>query len=132
MVEQIKKRVAGEKITDRLVSLWDPDARPIRKGKLSTPNQFGYVDQLCEITANTKPGARGFILPPVSQIGNPAEDTLVPATAAELHNLGIKLREVMVDGGFKQAPTNAALEGSCLEAAPTVSIAACGSWLPSF
>ena len=31
--EQIVKRVAGEKITDRLVSLWDPDARPIRKGK---------------------------------------------------------------------------------------------------
>ena len=64
VVEQITKRVNGEKITDRLISLWDPDARPIRKGKLSQPNQFGYVDQLCEITANTKPGARGFILPP--------------------------------------------------------------------
>ena len=106
-----RKRVKGEKITDRLISLWDPDARPIRKGKLSQPNQFGYVDQLCEITANTKPGARGFILPPSSQIGNPGEDTLLPATAAELHNLGIKLREVMVDGGFNQAPTNTALEG---------------------
>src|ERR1700739_4520679 len=74
--EQIVKRVAGEKITDRLVSLWDPDARPIRKGKLGKPTEFGYVDQLCEITANTKKGARGFILPPTSQIGNPAEDTL--------------------------------------------------------
>ena len=105
------KRVKGEKITDRLISLWDPDARPIRKGKLSQPNQFGYVDQLCEITANTKPGARGFILPPSSQIGNPGEDTLLPATAAELQNLDIKLREVMVDGGFNQAPTNTALEG---------------------
>ena len=111
VTEQIKQRVKGEKITDRLVSLWDPDARPIRKGKLSTPNQFGYVDQLCEITANTKRGARGFILPPASEIGNPAEETLLPATAAELENLGIKLREVMVDGGFKQAPTNTALEG---------------------
>ena len=111
VVEQIRKRVVGEKITDRLVSLWDPDARPIRKGKLSQPNQFGYVDQLCEITANTKPGARGFILPPQSQIGNPAEDALLPATAAELANLGIKLREVMVDGGFNVTPTNTALEG---------------------
>ena len=36
VVQQIKQRIAGEKITDRLVSLWDPDARPIRKGKLST------------------------------------------------------------------------------------------------
>jgi len=111
VVEQITERLKGEKITDRLISLWDPDARPIRKGKLSTPNQFGYVDQLCEITANTKSGARGFILPPVSQIGNPTEDTLLPATAAELRNLEIKLREVMVDGAFNTTPTNTALEG---------------------
>jgi IS5 family transposase len=40
---QIKQRVAGEKITDRLISLSDPDARPIRKGKLGKPNEFGYV-----------------------------------------------------------------------------------------
>jgi transposase, IS5 family len=111
VVEQITQRGKGEKITDRLTSLWDRDARPIRKGKLSQPNQFGYVDQLCEITPNTKPGARGFILPPTSQIGNPTEDTLLPATAAELHNLEIKLREVMVDGAFNTTPTNAALEG---------------------
>ena len=31
---QIKLRVAGDPIPDRLVSLSDPDARPIRKGKL--------------------------------------------------------------------------------------------------
>lgn len=111
VVEQINKRVRGEKISDRLISLWDPDARPIRKGKLSQPNQFGYVDQICEITANTKRGARGFILPPTSQIGNPGEDTLLPGTAAELENLAITLREVMVDGGFNLAPTNTALEG---------------------
>jgi transposase, IS5 family len=111
VIEQIKQRVNGEAIKDRLVSLWDPDARPIRKGKLSQPNQFGYVDQLCEITANTKRGARGFILPPASQIGNPTEDALLPDTAAELKNLDIKLREVMVDGGFNQTPTNTALEG---------------------
>ncbi len=108
--EQIVKRVRGEKITDRLVSLWDPDARPIRKGKLGRPNEFGYVDQLCEITQNTKPGARGFILPPVSQIGNPAENTLLPDTASELHNLNITLKEVMVDGGFTTKETTTALE----------------------
>ena len=91
------------------VAVRRPARPPIRKGKLAQPNQFGNVDQLCEITANTKPGARGFILPPSSQIGNPGEDTLLPATAAELQNLDIKLREVMVDGGFNQAPTNTAL-----------------------
>ena len=66
---QIRQRVAGEPIKDRLISLWDPDARPIRKGKLGRPTEFGYVDQLCEITANTKRGARGFILPPKTNSG---------------------------------------------------------------
>jgi IS5 family transposase len=111
VTEQIQKRVNGETITDRLVSLWDPDARPIRKGKLGKPNEFGYVDQLCEITANTKKGARGFILPPTSEIGNPAEDALLPDTAQELRNLKIKLREIMVDGAFTTTATNTTLEG---------------------
>jgi transposase, IS5 family len=59
---QIKQRIAGEPIADRLVSMFDPDARPIRKGKLGKPNEFGYVVQICEVTQNTRRGARGFIL----------------------------------------------------------------------
>jgi len=39
--EQITRRVSGQKITDRLVSMSDPDARPIRKGKLRHPTEFG-------------------------------------------------------------------------------------------
>lgn len=31
VAEQIRQRVAGERISDRLISLADPDARPIRK-----------------------------------------------------------------------------------------------------
>ena len=58
VASQIKQRVAGEPIKDRLVSLCDRDARPIRKGKLGKPNEFGYVNQLCEVTENTKRGAR--------------------------------------------------------------------------
>ena len=34
---QIQQRSRGEKLTDRLVSVADPDARPIRKGKLGKP-----------------------------------------------------------------------------------------------
>jgi IS5 family transposase len=111
VTKQIEQRVAGEPIKDRLISLWDPDARPIRKGKLGKPTEFGYVDQLCEITANTKNGARGFIVPPTSEIGNPAENTLLPDTAQELRNLDIKLNEIMVDGAFTTNETNEALEG---------------------
>jgi IS5 family transposase len=107
---QIKQRVAGEPITDRLVSISDPDARPIRKGKLGKPNEFGYVSQICEVTENTRRGARGLILPAVTQVGNPGEDTLLPDTIAELKRLGISPKEVALDGGFNVGPTREALE----------------------
>ncbi|MGZ6639999.1 MAG: transposase [Solirubrobacteraceae bacterium] len=107
---QIKQRVAGEPIKDRLVSISDPDARPIRKGKLGKPNEFGYVSQLCEVTENTRRGARGLILPPASQVGNPGEDTLLPDTVAELKRLGISPKEVALDDGFNVGPTREALE----------------------
>ena len=109
VARQIRQRIAGEKITDRIVSLIDPDARPIRKGKIGKPTEFGYVSQLAEVTEHTKPGARGLILPASHQIGNPSENTLLPGTISELTRLGITPREVAVDGGFQPTPTNAAL-----------------------
>jgi transposase, IS5 family len=110
VARQIRQRVAGEPIKDRLVSLADPDARPIRKGKLGRPNEFGYVNQLCEVTENTRRGARGLILPAATVLGNPAEDTLLPQTVAELRRLGISPREVTLDGAFNVGPTQEALE----------------------
>jgi IS5 family transposase len=112
---QIRQRIAGEPITDRLVSLWDPDARPIRKGKLGKPTEFGYVAQLAEVTENTRRGARGLILPAATARGNPAENTLLPDTVAELQRLGLSLREVALDGGFQTSPSTEALSDLTLE-----------------
>jgi IS5 family transposase len=109
VARQITQRVAGEPIKDRIVSLADPDARPIRKGKLGKPNEFGYVSQICELTENTRRGARGLILPASTAIGNAAENTLLPATVAELARLTIRPREVALDGAFMPGPTNDAL-----------------------
>ena len=109
VARQIKQRVQGERITDRIVSLFDPDARPIRKGKLGKPTEFGFVSQLAEVTENTKSGARGLILPASTQLGNPSENTLLPGAVAELKRLGICPREVALDGGFMPTPTNSAL-----------------------
>jgi transposase, IS5 family len=42
VARQIRQRLAGEKITERIVSLADPDARPIRKGKIGKPTLGRY------------------------------------------------------------------------------------------
>jgi transposase, IS5 family len=109
VARQIKQRVAGEPIKDRIVSLSDPDARPIRKGKLGKPNEFGYVTQLTEVTEHTRRGARGLLLPASTAIGNSAENALLPGTVSELKRLAIRPREVALDGGFQPGPTNSAL-----------------------
>ena len=103
---QITQRLADEKITDRLVSLADPDARPIGKGKLGKPYEFGYVFQLAELTPNTRRGARGLILPAASQIGSPNESELLATTVAELDRLGLRPREIALDGGFAVEAAN--------------------------
>jgi len=100
VTRQIRQRLAGEKITDRLVSIADPDARPIRKGKLRAPTEFGFVIQLAEVCENTRRGARGLIVPVASEIGSPNEPDLLPVTAAELKRLKLRPRELALDGGF--------------------------------
>ena len=50
IAEQTDKRLRGE-VPDgatRLVSLHDPDARPIRKGRLGKPVEFGYKAQVVD------------------------------------------------------------------------------------
>jgi transposase, IS5 family len=62
VAEQIDRRVRGLKITDRLVSISDPDARPIRKGKLVKPTLCryrGYAEKLI-VVAVIVLRARGF------------------------------------------------------------------------
>jgi IS5 family transposase len=101
--QQIGKRVVGQKITDRLVSISDPDARPIRKGKLRQPTEFGTVMQFTELCENTRRGARGLILPASSQIGSPNESNLLPITGQRLDRLGIRPREIALDAALTQA-----------------------------
>jgi IS5 family transposase len=102
-------RVAGRPITNRLVSISDPDARPIRKGKPSKPTEFGYVMQLAELCENTRRGARGLILPASTGIGSLNESHLLPATGQRLRDLKLRPREIALDGGFQPGPVRAHL-----------------------
>lgn len=109
VVEQIRQRFAGEKIANRLVSLYDPDARPIRKGKKPNPNQFGHVIQYTELTPNTRRGARGLLVPPKLAIGSAHDDTLLPETVAEVRALDLRPPEAVFDGGFSTKNTLATM-----------------------
>ncbi len=111
VVEQIRMRFSGEKIEGRLVSLFDPDARPVRRGKLSTPNEFGYVVQLAEVASSTKRGATALLLPPKLAAGSTHENTLLAESAAEIAVLGIRLREGAFDACFGRKATKKQLPG---------------------
>jgi transposase, IS5 family len=100
VAEQVRRRFAEEPITDRLVSIFDIHARPIRKGKAGSPTEFGYVVQLTELTPNTKRGARGLLLPPTMHIGNSHENELLPDTVTELGKVDASPKEAAFDGGF--------------------------------
>lgn len=110
VVEQVRKRFAGEKIENRLVSLADPDARPIRKGRLPQATEFGYVNQLTELTSSTERGAKGLLLPPKILIGSVNENTLLPLTVEEMQRLELRPAEAAVDGAFGRKETREALE----------------------
>lgn len=75
IAEQTEKRLGGE-VPDgatRLVSLHDPDARPIRKGRLGKPVEFGYKAQVVD-------NEDGVVLDHNVEVGNPADaPMLVPA-----------------------------------------------------
>jgi IS5 family transposase len=111
VVEQIRMRFAGEKIEGRLVSLFDPDARPVRRGKVAKPNEFGYVVQLTEVTTSTKPGTPSLLLPPKLAAGSTPENALLTQSVAELQALGARVREASFDAGFTRKATEEALPG---------------------
>jgi len=56
--------------------------------------------QFAELTAHTRRGARGLILPPKLAPGSTHENTLLTQTVAELERLGIHPREAAFDAGF--------------------------------
>ena len=104
LLAQTDQRLAGNRvIADRLVSLADPDARPIRKGKPRHPTQFGYSLLLAE-------DERGFICDHQLQRGNPPDaPQLVPAVARVIAVTGRPPGTVTADRGFGTAANDQAV-----------------------
>jgi transposase, IS5 family len=104
LLEQARQRLSGNRvIPDRLVSLADPDARPIRKGKPQRPTEFGYTMLVGECE-------RGFIAVHHTHKGNPGDAAqLVPAVTEVITLTGRPPGTVVGDRGFGTAANDIAL-----------------------
>ena len=71
VAEQSQERLAGGKPTERVVSLVDPGARPIVKGKLDKPVEFGRLGQIVQDES-------GYFTQYGVYHGNPNETGLLP------------------------------------------------------
>jgi len=99
VVAQARSRLAGvmPESATRLVSLHDTDARPIRKGRLGKPVEFGYKAQVMD-------NADGVILDHNVEMGNPPDaPQLAPAVARITRRTGRTPRAVTADRGYGEA-----------------------------
>jgi IS5 family transposase len=99
VVTQARSRLAGvmPESATRLVSLHDPDARPIRKGRLGKPVEFGYKAQIVD-------NADGVILDHNVERGNPPDaPQLAPAIKRITRRTGHTPRAVTADRGYGEA-----------------------------
>jgi transposase, IS5 family len=98
IIAQTRSRLAGQlpESATRLVSLHDPDARPIRKGRIDRPVEFGYKAQ---VTDNDD----GIIVDYAVEYGAaPDGPQLAPAIQRVARRTGRVPRAVTADRGYGQ------------------------------
>ena len=106
VVAQTRIRLAGDTpdSATRLVSLHDPDARPIAKGRLGKPVEFGYKAQVVD-------NVDGIILDHSVEIGNPADGPQLVPAIDRIKQLTRKTpRAVTADRGYGDAAVQQGLE----------------------
>lgn len=99
LISQTRQRLSGEipPGSTRLVSLHDPDARPIRKGRLGKPVEFGYKAQVVD-------NPDGIIVDYNLEVGNPVDGPLLgPAIERVTQRCGKPPGAVTADRGYGHA-----------------------------
>ncbi len=95
---QTEQKLQGIKsIPERIVSFHDSEARPIRKGKLNKPVEFGRTLQLLQDSS-------GVVLHYEVNRGNPSDRSdLLSVLRQAKSSLGIKPQELAADRGYYSA-----------------------------
>jgi IS5 family transposase len=105
IIGQTRQRIAGMTPdgASRVVSLHDQQARPIAKGRLGKPVEFGYKAQVVD-------NDDGIVLDHDVEIGNPADaPQLAPAVARIKKRTGRPPGTVTADRGYGEAAVDAEL-----------------------
>ena len=105
ITEQARQRIAGTTPdgASRVVSLHDVDARPIAKGRLGKPVEFGYKGQIVD-------NDDGVVVDHQMHAGNPADaPQLAPAIQRIRARSGRAPRTVTADRGYGEAAIDQAL-----------------------
>ena len=110
IVSQTEQKLQGNKsISERIVSFHDPEARPIRKGKLTKAVEFGRTLQLIQ-------DGSGVILHYEVRKGNPSDRSeLLSVLQNAKTTLGIKPKELAADRGYYTAENVLKLNKSGIE-----------------
>jgi transposase, IS5 family len=106
ITEQARQRIAGTTPdgASRVVSLHDREARPIAKGRLGKPVEFGYKGQIVDNDDD------GIVVDHEMHAGNPADaPQLAPAIHRVKARAGRAPRTVTADRGYGEAATAQAL-----------------------
>jgi transposase, IS5 family len=106
IVAQTRSRLAGQMpdSASRLVSLHDPDARPIRKGRIDRPVEFGYKTQVID-------NDDGIVVDYALEAGNPPDaPQLAPAISRIRRRAGRTPRSVTADRSYGEAAVDRDLE----------------------
>jgi IS5 family transposase len=108
IAEQTRQRLGG--VTPdgatRVVSLHDPDARPISKGRLGKPTEFGYKAQIVD-------NEDGVIVDHNVEVGNPPDAPMLePAIVRVKRRAGTAPRAVTADRGYGEADVEDALRAT--------------------
>jgi IS5 family transposase len=95
ILAQTEQKLNGaSSLPERIVSLYDPQARPIRKGKLKKPNEFGRTLQIVQ-------DASGVILDHELHLGNPSDKTqLLPLVKKFKKRFGRAPSDLATDKGY--------------------------------
>jgi IS5 family transposase len=94
LIDQTAIRLSGQRtIADRMISLSDPDARPIRRGKPGRPTEFGYKVSLADTP-------EGFVASHRVYAGNPYDADTLEAAIRGAQEVGMRVKTVLADRGY--------------------------------